>query len=50
MLLNDLDDILQGVFLIKELSPRSRDFILSFGERLSGLIYFPGPGQRRVRL
>ena len=38
MLLNDLDDILQGVFLIKELSPRSRDFILSFGERLSGLI------------
>lgn len=38
MMLNDLDDILQGVFLIKELSPRSRDFILSFGERLSNLI------------
>lgn len=38
MLMNDLDDILQGIYLIKELSPRSRDFILSFGERLSALI------------
>jgi bifunctional aspartokinase / homoserine dehydrogenase 1 len=38
MMLNDLDDILQGIFLIKELSPRSRDFIMSFGERLSNLI------------
>lgn len=38
MTLNDLDDILQGISLIKELSPRSRDFIMSFGERLSNLI------------
>lgn len=38
MTLNDLDDILQGVYLIKELSLRSRDFIMSFGERLSALI------------
>jgi len=38
MMLNDLDDILQGIFLIKELSPRSKDFIMSFGERLSALI------------
>lgn len=38
MLLNDLDDILQGVYLIKELSPRSKDFVLSFGERLSNLV------------
>ncbi len=38
MLLNDLDDILQGIFLIRELSLRSRDFIMSFGERLSNLI------------
>ncbi|MCC5925990.1 MAG: bifunctional aspartate kinase/homoserine dehydrogenase I [Bacteroidetes bacterium] len=38
MMLNDLDDILQGVHLIKELSPRSKDFVLSFGERLSNLI------------
>ena len=38
LLLNDLDDICRGVFLISELSPRSRDHILSFGERLSSVI------------
>lgn len=38
MMLNDLEDILQGIFLIKELSPRSKDFIMSFGERLSSYI------------
>ncbi|NCS81395.1 MAG: bifunctional aspartate kinase/homoserine dehydrogenase I [Ignavibacteria bacterium CG1_02_37_35] len=33
--LNELDDILHGVFLIKELSLKTLDYILSFGERLS---------------
>ena len=37
-LLNDLEDICRGVFLIRELSPRSSDHILSFGERLSSTI------------
>ena len=37
-MLNDLEDILQGVFLVKELTPRSMDFITSFGERLSNYI------------
>ncbi|GAB5408804.1 MAG: bifunctional aspartate kinase/homoserine dehydrogenase I [Balneolaceae bacterium] len=37
-LLNDLEDICRGVFLIRELSPRSSDHILSFGERLSSVI------------
>lgn len=37
-MLNDLEDILQGVFLVKELTPRSLDFISSFGERLSNYI------------
>lgn len=37
-LLNDLEDICRGVFLIQELSPRSSDHILSFGERLSSSI------------
>jgi len=36
--LNELEDLLHGVFLIKELSPRSLDFIMSFGERLSAYI------------
>ncbi len=38
LLLNDLEDICRGVFLIRELSPRSSDQILSFGERLSSTI------------
>jgi aspartokinase/homoserine dehydrogenase 1 len=33
--LNELEDVLHGVYLIAELSPRTLDFILSFGERLS---------------
>lgn len=38
LLINDLEDICRGVFLIHELSPRSSDHILSFGERLSSTI------------
>ncbi len=30
---NDLGDILHGVFLVKELSPRTLDMVVSFGER-----------------
>jgi len=33
--INELDDILHGVFLIKELSLKTLDYVLSFGERLS---------------
>jgi len=32
---NELEDILQSVFTLKELSPQTRDLILSFGERCS---------------
>src|SRR4051812_21020270 len=34
ILLNELEDILHGVFLLRELSLRSQDLLLSFGERL----------------
>ncbi|MGV3588031.1 MAG: bifunctional aspartate kinase/homoserine dehydrogenase I [Adhaeribacter sp.] len=37
-ILNELEDIMQGVFLVKELSSKTLDFILSFGERLSSYI------------
>ncbi len=37
-LFNDLSDILQGVFLIQELSPKTNAYISSFGERLSAYI------------
>ncbi len=38
MMLNELKDVLQGLFLLKEMSLKSRDFVMSFGERLSSLI------------
>lgn len=37
-LTNNLEDLLHGVFLLKELSPRTLDLMLSFGERFSSLI------------
>jgi len=33
-----LSDLLHGIYLLKELSPRSLDLIMSFGERLSAYI------------
>lgn len=36
--LSELHSVLEGVFLIKELSPKTLDFIMSFGERLSAFI------------
>ena len=47
LLLNDLEDVYRGVFLIHELSPRSLDHILSYGEILSAAIvsdYFSATG------
>lgn len=37
-LLAELRSLVQGIYLIRECSPRSRDAVLSFGERLSTLI------------
>lgn len=47
IMLNNLEDILHGVYLLKEFSPRIRDLVLSFGERCSTLIiahYFTQEG------
>lgn len=35
LMLNDLDEILQGVYTLRELSPQSKDLIVAFGERFS---------------
>ena len=35
LMLNDLEEILHGVFALKELSSQSKDLIVSFGERFS---------------
>jgi bifunctional aspartokinase / homoserine dehydrogenase 1 len=37
-MMNELEDILHGVFLVKERTPRTLDYIMSFGERLSAYI------------
>lgn len=36
--LNELEDVLQGVFLIQELTAKTLDFIVGFGERFSAMI------------
>ncbi len=38
LLINELDDILNGVYLLKDLTPKTSDYILSFGEHLSSFI------------
>lgn len=38
-LLHNLDELLVGVKFIKELSPRTKDYLVSFGERLSVRIF-----------
>ncbi len=38
MLINELEDLLHGVYLLKELSPRTLDLVSSFGERMSAYI------------
>ncbi|MFD2553467.1 bifunctional aspartate kinase/homoserine dehydrogenase I [Sphingobacterium tabacisoli] len=38
LMLNDLDEILQGVFALRELSMQSKDLIVSFGERFSNYL------------
>src|SRR5258706_5291273 len=38
VMINELDDILHGVYLVKERTPRTLDYIMSFGERLSAYI------------
>ncbi|MFM7193245.1 MAG: aspartate kinase, partial [Bacteroidota bacterium] len=36
--INELEDILHGVYLVRELTPRTQDYIMSFGERLSSMV------------
>ncbi|NBC25464.1 MAG: bifunctional aspartate kinase/homoserine dehydrogenase I [Bacteroidetes bacterium] len=38
IILNELEDVLQGVSLVHEISPKTRDFVMGFGERLSAKI------------
>ncbi|MEX0646758.1 MAG: bifunctional aspartate kinase/homoserine dehydrogenase I [Balneolaceae bacterium] len=38
IIFNELEDVLQGVSLIHELTPKTLDFIVGFGERFSALV------------
>jgi aspartokinase/homoserine dehydrogenase 1 len=38
MVLNELEDVLNGVYLVRELTPRTFDFVKGFGERFSAKI------------
>jgi len=38
MILNELEDVLQGVSLVQEMTSKTRDFVMGFGERLSAKI------------
>ncbi len=44
-MINELDDLMHGVYLLKELSVRTLDLLLSFGERLSCYILSAYTGQ-----
>lgn len=39
-LINELKDVLKGIHLVQELSPKSSDLLLSFGERLSTQMFY----------
>lgn len=38
VVVNELEDVLHGIYLVRERTPRTLDFIMSFGERLSAYI------------
>ena len=40
VIFNELEDLLKGVTMIKEVSPRTSDLIVSFGERLSTTLIY----------
>jgi len=37
-LMDEFDDILQGIYQLRDLSPKTQDLVLSFGERLAAMI------------
>jgi bifunctional aspartokinase / homoserine dehydrogenase 1 len=45
---NELEDILKGIFLLRELSARTKDHVVSFGELLSSRIISAGLAARDI--
>ncbi len=46
---NELEDIFKGIYLLRELSPRTKDCVLSFGEVLSSRILSAGLNAQAVK-
>jgi len=46
ILFNELEDLLQGVLILRELTPRTRDLVLSYGERCSTFMISKIVGQK----
>ena len=46
ILFNELEDLLQGVLILRELTPRTRDLVLSYGERCSAFMISKIAGQK----
>jgi bifunctional aspartokinase / homoserine dehydrogenase 1 len=44
-----LKDLLKGIFLVKEVSPRTMDYVLSFGERNANYIIAAAMNQRGIK-
>lgn len=45
---NQLADILDGIALLRELSPRTRDMVTAWGERLAAYVFSEGLKERRA--
>jgi bifunctional aspartokinase / homoserine dehydrogenase 1 len=48
-LLNELENLLHGIFLVKELSVKTLDYVMSFGERLSAYIITEAIKDRKIQ-
>lgn len=46
ILFNELEDLLQGISILRELTPRTRDLVLSYGERCSTFMISKIAGQQ----
>lgn len=47
ILFNEIEDLLQGISMLRELTPRTRDLVLSYGERCSTFMISKIAGQEK---
>lgn len=47
-LISELNGILNGIYLVREVSPKTSDYVLSFGERISAFIICEALNERHI--